>query len=627
LFLWLKVNLRTFGWRKVLPCVILHTYKKSDLSAVALEEVLLLYSRQGILIGFDMRRVNIKGVSMAKITGAEILIESLKAEKVKHVFGYPGGSIIPLTDKLYSEKDIKFYLTRHEQGAVHAADGYARATGKVGVCIATSGPGATNLVTGIATANMDSIPIVAITGQVNSALIGNDAFQEADMVGITRPITKHNYLVKDVKELAKVVKEAFHIAGTGRPGPVLIDLPVDVQQQVTEFKYPKTVTLRGYNPTYTGHIGQMKKIVKAIEKSKKPVIYAGGGVILSEASGELTAFARKTNIPVTTTLMGLGAFPEDDSLSLGMLGMHGTAYANHAVQEADLIIAIGARFDDRVTGRVDTFAPYATIAHIDIDPASVSKNVQVDIPVIGDAKQVLKELWKLVTESDHASWHKKIAVWREKTPLTYMKDDKLRPQYIIEEIYALTKGEDVIISTEVGQNQMWAAQYYTYTKPRTWISSGGLGTMGYGFPAALGAKVGRPEAIVFDIAGDGSIQMNIQELAMSMIEKIPVKIIILNNGYLGMVRQWQELFYDKRYAFTGLAKKNCTTCPDFVKLAESYGAKGIRITQKADVKKALKAAIKFEGTVLLDFVIEREENVFPMVPAGESISKMLHGLA
>ncbi|MBU0683851.1 MAG: biosynthetic-type acetolactate synthase large subunit, partial [Candidatus Omnitrophica bacterium] len=426
---------------------------------------------------------------MNKITGAEILIQSLKAEKVEHIFGYPGGSIIPLTDKFYSEKAIKFHLTRHEQGAVHAADGYARATGKVGVCIATSGPGATNLVTGIATAHMDSIPIVAITGQVNSALIGNDAFQEADMVGITRPITKHNYLVKDVKELAQVVKEAFHIARTGRPGPVLIDLPVDVQLQTAEFKYPKTVTLRGYNPTYKGHMGQIKKIIKAINKCKKPVIYAGGGIILSGASKNLTAFARKTKIPVTTTLMGLGAFPEDDSLSLGMLGMHGTAYANNAVQEADLIIAVGARFDDRVTGRVDTFAPKAIIAHIDIDPASVSKNVQVDIPVIGDAKEILNELQNLSGKTDFTEWHKKISTWKREIPLRYKDDNKLRPQFIIEEMYKLTKGEDVIICTEVGQNQMWAAQYYTYTKPRTWISSGGLGTMGYGFPAAIGAKI------------------------------------------------------------------------------------------------------------------------------------------
>lgn len=564
---------------------------------------------------------------MAKFTGAEILVKSLREENVLHIFGYPGGTIIPLTDTLYGSKKPKFHLTRHEQGAAHAADGYARATGDVGVCIATSGPGATNLITGIATAYMDSIPMVAITGQVKSTLIGNDAFQEADMVGITRPITKHSYLVKNANELAEVVKEAFHIARTGRPGPVLIDLPVDVQLQEAEFKYPRTVELKGYKPTYKGHIGQIKKIVRAMEKSKKPVIYAGGGIILSEASKELIAFARKTNIPVTTTLMGLGGFPEDDSLSLGMLGMHGTAYANHAIQSADLIIAIGARFDDRVTGRLDTFAPDAKIIHVDIDPASVSKNVSVDIPVIGDAKGILKELNKLVKKRDYAEWHKAITRWKKELPLKYKDDDKLRPQYIIEQLCELTKDKDVIISTEVGQNQMWAAQHFTYTKPRTWLSSGGLGTMGYGFPAAIGAQIGKPDSMVFDIAGDGSFQMNIQEMATAVLEKLPIKIILLNNGYLGMVRQWQELFYNKRYAYTVLAKNDPTICPDFVKLAESYGAKGIRVEKKADVKKAIKAAIKQKGPVVVDFLIEREENVFPMVPAGESISNMLHGLA
>ncbi|MFH1552790.1 MAG: biosynthetic-type acetolactate synthase large subunit [Candidatus Omnitrophota bacterium] len=564
---------------------------------------------------------------MAKISGAEILVKSLREEGVTHVFGYPGGTILPLMDRFYSEKELKFHLTRHEQGAVHAADGYARATGQVGVCLATSGPGATNLVTGIATAYMDSIPIVAITGQVKCSLIGNDAFQEADIVGITRPITKHNYLVKDAKDLTRVVKEAFHIAGTGRPGPVLIDLPVDVQLEEVEYKYPKTVELRGYKPTYKGHIGQIKKIVKAIQKSEKPVIYAGGGIILAGASKELFRFAKKANIPVTMTLMGLGAFPGDDPLSLGMLGMHGTAYANHAVQGADLIIAIGARFDDRVTGRLDTFAPNATFVHIDIDPASVSKNVQVDIPVIGDAKTVLKELINTVKKKDYTKWHKQIAEWKKKLPLKYKDDNKLRPQYIIEQLCQLTKDKDVIISTEVGQNQMWAAQYFTYTKPRTWLSSGGLGTMGYGFPAAIGAQVGKPDSLVFDIAGDGSIQMNIQELATAVIEKLPVKIMILNNGYLGMVRQWQELFYNKRYAYTVLAKDVRVMCPDFVKLAESYGAKGIRVTKKSEVKKAITAAMKEKGPVVVDFLIEREENVFPMVPAGESIDNMLHGLA
>ena len=564
---------------------------------------------------------------MAKNSGAEILIRSLVEEGVKHVFGYPGGSVIPLADSLYKLKSLTFHLTRHEQGAVHAADGYARATGDVGVCIATSGPGATNLVTGIATAHMDSIPIVCITGQVKRDLIGNDAFQEADMVGITRPITKHNYLVKDISELARVVKEAFHIARTGRPGPVLIDLPVDIQLQEMEFNYPKTVDLPGYKPIYKGSPKQIKKIMSAINKSKRPVIYAGGGLILSEASAEITKFAKKANIPVTTTLMGLGAFPEDHKLSLGMLGMHGTAYANHAIQSSDLIIAVGARFDDRVTGRIDDFAPNATIVHIDIDPSSVSKNVQVDIPVIGDAKEILKEMIKLAKKSEYKEWFKMINGWKKELPLTYKDDTKLRPQFIIEEICKLTKDKDVIIATEVGQNQMWAAQHYTYTKPRTWISSGGLGTMGYGFPAAIGAKVAKPKSIVFDIAGDGSIQMNIQELAVAVIEKLPVIIVILNNGYLGMVRQWQELFYDKRYAWTPLADNSATMCPDFVKLAESYGAKGIRITKKKDVKQAIKEALKSKVPIILDFIIEREENVFPMVPAGASISNMLHGLA
>jgi acetolactate synthase I/II/III large subunit len=564
---------------------------------------------------------------MAKYTGAEILVKSLCEEGVKHIFGYPGGSVLPLYDKIYDEKNITFHLTRHEQGAVHAADGYARATGEVGVCMATSGPGATNLVTGIATAYMDSIPIVAITGQVKCSLIGNDAFQEADMVGITRPITKHNYLIKDVKDIAKVVKEAFHIARTGRPGPVLIDLPVDIQFHEADFRYPKTVEIRGYKPTYKGHVGQIKRIAKAIEKSKQPLLYVGGGVILSGASDEITKLARKSNIPVTMTMMGLGAFPGDDALSLGMLGMHGTAYANHAVQDADLIIAVGARFDDRVTGRIDTFAPNATVAHIDIDPSSVSKNIQVDIPVIGDAKEVLKELIKMVKKKDYEDWHAKITAWKKQLPLAYKEDDKLRPQYIVKEICEMTKDKKVIISTEVGQNQMWAAQFYTYTKPRTWLSSGGLGTMGYGFPAAIGAQVGCPDAIVFDIAGDGSIQMNIQELATAVIENIPVKIAILNNGYLGMVRQWQELFYKKRYAYTVLTSDIMRYCPDFVKLAESYGAVGIRVTKKSEVRPAIKKALKEKGPVIMEFIVEREENVFPMVPAGEAIDRMIHGLS
>ena len=559
-----------------------------------------------------------------KKNGAWILLECLKREKVKFLFGYPGGVLLPFFDELYDSKEPRFILTRHEQGAAHAADGYARATGDVGVCIATSGPGATNLVTGIATAYMDSIPMVAITGQVNTTLIGNDAFQEADVTGITRPITKHNFLVKDVKDLANTVKEAFHIARSGRPGPVVIDVPVDVQKATYEFHYPKEATIRSYCPTTEGHKGQIKRIAKAIEKSKKPILYIGGGVILSGADKELMELVKKTHIPVTTTLMAMGAFPGDNELSLGMLGMHGTAYANHAVQDSDLLISVGARFDDRVTGKLDEFAPHASIVHIDIDPSSVSKNVDVDIPCIGDAKCILKELVASIKKKpDIEPWLKKIADWKKKGPLTYKKDDKLRPQYIIEEICKLAKG-NAIITTEVGQNQMWAAQYFTYTKPRTFITSGGLGTMGYGFPAAIGAKLGKPDKLVFDIAGDGSIQMNIQELATAVVNKIDVKIIILNNCYLGMVRQWQELFFKKRYSHTYLDTCNC---PDFVKLAESYGATGIRVTKKADVIKALKKAINTKGTVIVDFRIEKEENVMPMVPAGQAIDRMIGGMA
>jgi len=561
---------------------------------------------------------------MKKITGAEILLESLKKEKVEIMFGYPGGVLLPFLDKLYDSKEPRFILTRHEQGAAHAADGYARATGKAGVCIATSGPGATNLVTGIATAYMDSIPLIAITGQVNTALIGNDAFQEADVTGITRPITKHNFLIKDVKDIATTVKEAFHIAQSGRPGPVVIDLPVDVQKALCEFHYPKEATIRSYKPNLEGHRGQIKRMAQAIEKSKKPVLYVGGGVILSGASKELIELAEKTQIPVTMTLMALGGFPRTHELCLGMLGMHGTVYANNAVQDSDLIIAVGARFDDRVTGKLDEFAPHAKIAQIDIDPSSVSKNVAVDIPCIGDAKGILKELTKIIKNKPNTKeWLSKIEVWKKKAPLTYKRDDKLRPQYIIEEINRATNG-DAIITTEVGQNQMWAAQYVCSTKPRTFLTSGGLGTMGYGFPAAIGAKLGRPDKIVFDIAGDGSIQMNIQELATAVLNKIHVKIAVLNNCYLGMVRQWQELFYNKRYAHTHLSACNC---PDFVKLAESYGAMGIRVTKKKDVRAAIEKAIKEPNTVLIDFKIEKEENVLPMVPAGQAINRMIGGMA
>ncbi len=555
-----------------------------------------------------------------KKTGAEVILESLRKEKVEVVFGILGGAVLPVFDAMY-DFPIKFILTRHEQGAAHMADGYARATGKAGVCMATSGPGGTNLVTGIATAHMDSIPIVAITGQVFTTMIGNDAFQEADITGITRPITKHNYLVKKVDDLADIIKEAFYIASTGRPGPVLIDVPKDVQMAETSYKYPSEIKLRSYKPTYTGHIRQIKKAAEAIAKAERPIIYAGGGVISSGAADELTRLARKTNIPVTTTLLGLGGFPETDKLSLGMLGMHGTQYANHAIMESDLIIAIGARFDDRVTGKIDEFAPEAEIIHIDIDPSSISKNVQVDIPIVGDAKLILRELMKYVDKKEPGPWHKRINNWKKKYPLSYKKDGKLRPQFVIEQIYEVTNGE-AIITTEVGQNQMWAAQFYKYTEPRTFLSSGGLGTMGYGFPAGIGAQVGCPKKIVFDIAGDGSFQMNIQELATAVVNKIPVKVAILNNQYLGMVRQWQELFYKKRYSHTSLAGG-----PDFVKVAQAYGACGICVKKKDEVRPALKKALSVDGPVVMDFRVVEEENVYPMVPAGAAVNQMISGMA
>lgn len=556
---------------------------------------------------------------MSKLSGAQILVESLKKEGVEVIFGYPGGQVLPLFDALY-EAPIKFILVRHEQGAAHAADGYARATGKTGVCIATSGPGATNLVTGIATAYMDSIPMVAITGQVKTFLIGNDAFQEADITGITRPITKHNYLVKDIADLARIIKEAFHIASTGRPGPVLIDLPSDVQLAEAEFVYPKELDIRSYKPTYCGHPGQIKRAAKAIAESKRPVIYAGGGVVLSCGSPQLRELAEKINAPVTMTLLGLGAFPGDHQLSLGMLGMHGTAYANYAVQNSDLIIAIGARFDDRVTGKVDEFAPHAKIIHIDIDPAAISKNVKVDIPIVGDVKCVLTELLKIVHRPHDKEWAEKIEHWKSRHPLEYKNDDKLRPQYVIQQICEATKSK-AIIATDVGQNQMWTAQWYKFMRPRELLSSGGLGTMGYGFPAAIGAKIGKPESDVFVITGDGSIQMNIQELATAVVNDVCVKIAILNNSYLGMVRQWQELFYKKRYSHTRLVN------PDFVRIAEAYGALGIRVAKKEDVRPAIEKALRTKKVVMMDFIVEEEENVFPMVPAGKRLDDMIGGMA
>ena len=555
--------------------------------------------------------------------GAKIFIESLLKEDATVLFGYPGGALLPIFDFLY-DSPIKFFLTRHEQAAAHAADGYARSTGKVGVCIATSGPGATNLVTGIATAYMDSVPIVAFTGQVKTSLIGNDAFQEADVTGITRSITKYNYLVKDVNQLASTIKEAFYLARTGRPGPVLVDIPVDVQLQDTDFNYPDNVELRSYRPTYNGHPGQVKKALKLIYASRKPVIIAGGGVVMSNASGELLRFAEKFNIPVTTTLMGLGGFPGTHPLSLGMPGMHGSVYANMAITESDLLISVGCRFDDRVTGRVDAFAPEAKIIHIDIDPTSISKNIKVDVPIVGDAKIILGQMLEGADDRkipNIDSWIKRTDEFKRKHPLVYRKDSRaIKPQNVVEELYLQTKGKAIIV-TEVGQNQMWAAQFYKIDEPRNFLSSGGLGTMGYGFPAAIGAKVGNPDRIVLNIAGDGSIQMNIQELATVSTYNIGVKNIILNNSYLGMVRQWQELFYKRRYSGTPL--KN----PDFVKIARGYGVKGMRITKSGDVKDAVKKILSYKGPVIADFLVEEEENVFPMVPAGEAINRMIGGMA
>ncbi len=565
-------------------------------------------------------------MSSKQITGAEIFIESLKKEKVDTIFAYPGGVVLKIFDVLFEQKDIRYILPRHEQGAVHMADGYARSTGRVGVALVTSGPGATNTVTGIATAFMDSIPLVVFTGQVPTALIGNDAFQEADIVGITRPCTKYNFLVKDVKDLAQTVKEAFYIASTGRPGPVLIDLPRDVVTNKAEFHYPDKVKIRSYNPTVSGNKWQIKQAAEAIASAKRPVCYIGGGVILSDAAEQILDFAEITKIPVTHTLMGIGGFPGSNPLSLGMLGMHGTYYANMAIHNSDLIVAIGARFDDRVTGKVEGFAPGAKIIHIDVDPTSIRKNVRVDIPVVGDVRHVMNDLNKELRtikepwEAIRKSWLKQIDDWRKERPLTYEHSDEvIKPQFVVEKLYEVTGG-DAIIVTDVGQHQMWAAQYYKFDRPRQWCTSGGLGTMGYGFPAAIGAKVAHPDKTVFSISGDGSVQMNIQEIATAVENNIPVKVAILNNRFLGMVRQWQELFYQERYSSVDLGGT-----PDFVKLAEAYGAVGLRAEKPSEVVPVLKEALKSKRTVFMDFVVARYEKVFPMVPAGASINEMLFG--
>lgn len=554
-----------------------------------------------------------------KLAGAEIICKALEHEGVDVVFGYPGGTVLPLYDKLY-DSSIKHILVRHEQCAAHAADGYARATGKPGVCIATSGPGATNLVTGIANAYMDSVPLIVFTGQVAMSAIGRDSFQEADITGVTLPVVKHSYLVRDVGRLAATIRAAFHIAGTGRPGPVLIDLPKDITTAEVEFEYPPEISFRGYRVPGPCSAAQIYQAAKAIGESKKPVIYAGGGVISSNAADKLREFAENAQIPVTTTLMGKGIFPETHPLSLGMLGMHGTAYANFAISYCDLLIAVGARFDDRVTGRLDTFAPNAKVIHIDIDPAELGKNVRVHFPLNGDARLVLSNLITRLQAPKTGEWLRQIEQWKADHPLTYTQEEGvLKPQYIVEQIREIAGGE-AVITTEVGQNQMWAAQYYKAVHPRNFITSGGLGTMGYGLPAAIGAQIGRPDAVVFDIAGDGSVQMTSQELATAVQYQLPINIAILNNGYLGMVRQWQELFHGKRYSQTELPG-----IPDFVKLAEAYGAEGIRVDCPDEVRLAIERAIASRKPVVLDFVIDREENVFPMVPPGGSLTKMMGG--
>jgi len=558
-----------------------------------------------------------------KLTGAQILMEVLKEEEVDSIFGYPGGAIIDIYDEL-EKTDIHHVLVRHEQAAVHAADGYARAGGRVGVCLVTSGPGVTNTVTGIASAYMDSVPMVILSGQVPTALIGNDAFQEVDIVGITRPCTKHNYLVMSIEDLAPTVKEAFYLARSGRPGPILVDIPKDITKETSEYSPGKAVKLKSYNPTYNPNMKQLKKIGKLIESSERPMIFAGGGVILSEASRELTELARKTRIPVTTSLMGLGAFPETDSLSLGMIGMHGTYRANMCTSACDLMIAIGVRFDDRVTGKTDAFASQSQIVHIDIDPTSIRKNIPVTIPVVGDCKISLEHLNQLIYQVELGNldekrqpWFDQIEEWKSTNSLAYEQKEVIKPQFVVEKLYELTKGQ-AIITTEVGQNQMWAAQYYQFDRPNHFITSGGLGAMGFGLPAAIGAQVAFPDKTVVDIAGDSSIQMNIQEMATAVQSGLPVKVVILNNGYMGMVRQWQELFYDKRYVST------CMDCaPDFVKLAEAYGAVGLRATKPEEVESVLAEGLKIPKPVMMDFVVEKEEGVYPMVPAGAAITDML----
>lgn len=557
-----------------------------------------------------------------KLKGAQIFIKALLEEGVDTIFGYPGGVVLDIYDELH-KGEIRHILVRHEQGGTHAADGYARASGKVGVCLVTSGPGATNTVTGIATAYMDSIPIVVFTGQVSTALIGSDAFQEADITGITRPCTKHNFIVRRTEDLVRTIKEAFYIARAGRPGPVLVDIPKDVAQGMAEYAPPEAGLPRPKGPSYLPDVQALEKVLCMLREAKRPVVLIGGGVILGKASEELRTFVRKAGLPITSTLMGLGAYPGTDPLSLGMLGMHGTYYANMAVSHADLLVAVGIRFDDRVTGRLADFAKGAKIVHIDIDPASINKNVTVDLAIVSDSRTALRQLNQILEQDRGAfsgdrygEWHKQIGEWKAYAPLSYCLGEKIKPQCVIETLHRLTDG-DAIVATEVGQNQMWTAQFYPFKRPNQFLTSGGLGTMGYGFPAAIGAQIACPDKTVLDIAGDGSIQMNIQELATAVNYNVPVKVVILNNGFLGMVRQWQEIFYGRRYSNTNISRT-----PDFVKLAEAYGATGLRATRPEEMEAVLKKGLETPGPVFMDIVVESEEGVYPMVGPGAALTEM-----
>lgn len=559
-------------------------------------------------------------------TGAQILLESLKREGVDVLFGYPGGAVIDIYDELSRHPDLRHVLVRHEQGAVHAADGYARASGKTGVCLVTSGPGATNTVTGIATAHCDSIPMVIITGQVPTRMIGNDAFQEVDIVGITRPCTKHNFLVKDVTQLALTLRQAFYLARSGRPGPVLVDLPKDVVQAKAEFVWPEAVSMRSYNPTYKPNLNQLRRSVEELARAERPVVLAGGGVILSDAAEALTALARKVHVPVTGTLMGLGGFAATDPLWTGMVGMHGTYAANMAINNADMLLCVGARFDDRVTGKLTAFAPKARIVHIDIDPTSIRKNVEVHVPVVGDCRLALEGMLAIAEAklegkdwaAEHKAWLETVAGWKNARPLNYQKKDgSIKPQEVVEALHTLTGGE-AIIATEVGQHQMWVAQFYSFTRPRTLLTSGGLGTMGFGFPASLGAQFAFPDRKVITVAGDGSFQMNVQELGTVVANRLPIKVVILNNRHLGMVRQWQELFYEGNYSFTNMEAQ-----PDFVKLADAYGAEGYRISTPEELLPVLEKALNSPNPAIIDVQVAREENVYPIVPAGAALDEML----